>query len=108
VPRHSAGADRIVITSDNPRSEAPMAIIGDIRRGVPDGRAVEVEADRARAIALALEQAEDHDVVLIAGKGHEDYQETAGVRRPFSDKALALGVLQALAAKQDRGERAST
>jgi murE/murF fusion protein len=107
-PLVAVDSDRIVITSDNPRSEAPMAIIGDIRRGVPDGRAVEVEADRARAIALALEQAEDHDVVLIAGKGHEDYQETAGVRRPFSDKARALGVLQALAAKQDRGERAST
>ena len=102
------GADRIVITSDNPRSEAPMAIIGDIRRGLPDGHAVEVEADRARAIALALEQAADHDVVLIAGKGHEDYQETAGVRRPFSDKARALGVLRALGAKQDRGEGAPT
>lgn len=102
------GADRTVITSDNPRSEAPMAIIGDIRRGLSDGHAVEVEADRARAIALALEQAADHDVVLIAGKGHEDYQETAGVRRPFSDKARALGVLQALGAKQDRGERAPT
>ena len=102
------GADRIVITSDNPRSEAPMTIIGDIRRGLPDGHAVEVEADRARAIALALEQAADHDVVLIAGKGHEDYQETAGVRIPFSDKAQALSVLRGLTVAQVGGEGART
>jgi UDP-N-acetylmuramoyl-L-alanyl-D-glutamate--2,6-diaminopimelate ligase len=49
-------------------------------------QAVEVQADRAAAIAQALAQAGDHDVVLVAGKGHEDYQETAGVRRPFSDR----------------------
>jgi UDP-N-acetylmuramyl tripeptide synthase len=102
------GADRIVITSDNPRSEAPKAIIGDIRRGLSDGRAVEVEADRARAIALALEQAADHDVVLIAGKGHEDYQETAGVRSPFSDKAQALSVLQGRTMAQVSGKGAPT
>jgi UDP-N-acetylmuramoyl-L-alanyl-D-glutamate--2,6-diaminopimelate ligase len=102
------GADRVVITSDNPRSEAPMAIIGDIRRGLSHGNAVEVEADRARAIALALEQAAGHDVVLIAGKGHEAYQEAAGVRHPFSDKAQVLSVLQGHAARQVNGEGVRT
>jgi murE/murF fusion protein len=101
-------ADRVVITSDNPRSEAPMAIIGDIRRGLSHGSTVEVEADRASAIALALEQAAAQDVVLLAGKGHEDYQETAGVRIPFSDKAQALSVLRGLTVAQVGGEGART
>jgi UDP-N-acetylmuramoyl-L-alanyl-D-glutamate--2,6-diaminopimelate ligase len=60
------------------------------------GESVQVEEDRARAIALALGQAGADDVVLIAGKGHEDYQEIGGVRRPFSDKAHALNVLRGL------------
>jgi UDP-N-acetylmuramoyl-L-alanyl-D-glutamate--2,6-diaminopimelate ligase len=81
-------ADRVVVTSDNPRSEDPLDIIAAIRRGlgtVPH----EVEPDRARAIALAVRGAAAADVVLIAGKGHEAYQEIRGVRLPFSDQAIA-------------------
>ena len=80
-------ADRVVVTSDNPRSEDPLAIIGDILRGIPDARAVTVEPDREQAIALALAQAAAGDVVIIAGKGHETTQEIAGVKHPFDDRA---------------------
>jgi UDP-N-acetylmuramoyl-L-alanyl-D-glutamate--2,6-diaminopimelate ligase len=84
-------ADRVVLTSDNPRSEDPLAIIEAIRRGVA-GRC-EVEPDRARAIAQALAAAASQDVVLIAGKGHENYQEIAGTRLPFSDEAAVRSAL---------------
>ena len=75
-------ADRALVTSDNPRGEDPLKIIRDI--GLP-----EVEPDRAAAIERAIAQAEPNDVVLIAGKGHESYQEIAGRRLPFSDAAVA-------------------
>lgn len=80
-------SDRIVLTSDNPRSENPLAIIDAIRSGI--GTAHEVEPDRARAIAGAIQNANPGDVVLIAGKGHENYQEIAGKRLPFSDVVIA-------------------
>lgn len=86
-------ADRIVVTSDNPRDEAPQAIIGQVLAGFSHSAAVATEADRAMAIALALQQADATDVVLIAGKGHETEQEIAGVRHPFSDQAQARAVL---------------
>ncbi|MEM9695580.1 MAG: cyanophycin synthetase, partial [Myxococcota bacterium] len=63
--------DRIVLTNDNPRSEAPMAIIEALRAGIESASAVEIELERARAIALALGQARDEDVIVVAGKGHE-------------------------------------
>jgi UDP-N-acetylmuramoyl-L-alanyl-D-glutamate--2,6-diaminopimelate ligase len=85
-------ADYAVVTSDNPRSEDPLAIIRAIETGMT-GRH-EVEADRARAIERALAGAREEDVVLIAGKGHENYQEIAGVRRPFSDAAVARAALE--------------
>jgi UDP-N-acetylmuramoyl-L-alanyl-D-glutamate--2,6-diaminopimelate ligase len=75
-------ADRILVTSDNPRSEDPLEIIRQIG-------AVASEPDRARAIEKVIAEASDADVVLIAGKGHEDYQEIAGKRLPFSDAAVA-------------------
>jgi UDP-N-acetylmuramoyl-L-alanyl-D-glutamate--2,6-diaminopimelate ligase len=84
-------ADRVVVTSDNPRSEDPLKIIEAIRRGIRGG--CEIEADRARAIEEAIAQAKPEDVVLIAGKGHEDYQEIAGRRLPFSDAAVARAAL---------------
>ena len=89
-------ADAIVITSDNPRSEDPLAIIAAIRKGVPQGTAIEVqiEPDRARAVALALGSAAAGDVILIAGKGHENYQERAGRREPFSDAAEAARAIE--------------
>ena len=88
------GADQLLITSDNPRSEDPQAIIGQVVAGLARPAAARVEADRALAIAEALAQAAPEDVVLIAGKGHEDYQETAGVRHPFSDQAHAQAALR--------------
>lgn len=77
-------ADDVIITSDNPRSESPEAIIADIRRGIGE-RSVVIEIDRHRAIQQAIHSARANDIVLVAGKGHEDYQEIAGVRHPFSD-----------------------
>jgi MurE/MurF fusion protein len=78
-------ADHVMVTSDNPRSESPQHIICQILVGFANASRVEVDIDRASAIADVLAQAQDNDVILIAGKGHEDYQETAGVRTPFSD-----------------------
>jgi UDP-N-acetylmuramyl-tripeptide synthetase len=86
-------ADRVVLTSDNPRDEAPAAILAQILAGVAGDAAVEVIEDRQQAIAAAIGEAAGHDVVLLAGKGHETYQEVAGVRRPFSDEAEALAAL---------------
>jgi UDP-N-acetylmuramoyl-L-alanyl-D-glutamate--2,6-diaminopimelate ligase len=85
-------ADRVVVTSDNPRNEAPADIVADILAGMPAGQ--QVELDRAAAIRIAIAGTMPGDVVLIAGKGHEDYQEIAGVRRPFSDVAEAERALK--------------
>jgi UDP-N-acetylmuramoyl-L-alanyl-D-glutamate--2,6-diaminopimelate ligase len=85
-------ADRVVITSDNPRSEAPLGIIADIRQGARGDCLI--EPDRRRAIARALREARRGDIVLVAGKGHENYQEIAGVRRPFSDALVARAALR--------------
>ena len=90
-----AAADVVLVTSDNPRGEQPSAIIGDIMAGFSDATRVQAETDRARAIALALAKASPADVVLIAGKGHEDYQEIEGRRWPFSDRAQARAALHA-------------
>jgi UDP-N-acetylmuramoyl-L-alanyl-D-glutamate--2,6-diaminopimelate ligase len=84
-------ADRVVLTSDNPRGEDPQAIIAGIREGVSGDCLVEV--DRARAIDSAIASAGAADVVLLAGKGHESYQEIAGGRMPFSDAAVAAEAL---------------
>ncbi len=92
-------ADRVVVTSDNPRSEDPAAILHQILQGTIAGNTVRAEPDRAAAIALAIAEAAPADVVLIAGKGHEDTQETAGVRLPFSDMAHAQTALQARGAR---------
>lgn len=78
-------ADKVMVTSDNPRSEDPRQIICQILRGFVDSSAVDVDVDRRSAIAAVLAQAAPADVVLLAGKGHEDYQEVAGVRSHFSD-----------------------
>ncbi|HEX5362103.1 MAG TPA: UDP-N-acetylmuramoyl-L-alanyl-D-glutamate--2,6-diaminopimelate ligase [Fluviicoccus sp.] len=80
-------ADRVIVTSDNPRSENPDRIIDAVLAGIPgdDRPRVQVCADRRRAIAMALAEAVPGDLVLIAGKGHEDYQEIQGVRYHFDD-----------------------
>jgi UDP-N-acetylmuramoyl-L-alanyl-D-glutamate--2,6-diaminopimelate ligase len=83
-----------VLTSDNPRSEDPQAILTQMLAGLAQPGAAVVEADRARAIAQAVRAAGPRDVVLVAGKGHEDYQEVMRVKRPFSDVAQAREALQ--------------
>lgn len=88
-------ADRIVLTDDNPRSEDPAQIVSGIRRGVPASRAVQTEHDRARAIRIGIETSQAGDVVLVAGKGHEDYQIVGAVKRPFSDQAEVRAALSA-------------
>ena len=90
-------ADLVIVTSDNPRSEEPQAIIDEILAGIE--RDVEVEPDRAAAIERALSEAEDGDVVVIAGKGHEQGQEFADRTIPFDDREVARDVLRRLGAK---------
>jgi UDP-N-acetylmuramoyl-L-alanyl-D-glutamate--2,6-diaminopimelate ligase len=91
-------ADRVVVTSDNPRSERPEQIISQILLGLEHGNGarerVQVQADRAQAIAQAVAQARASDVILVAGKGHEAWQEIAGTKQPFSDRAHALAALR--------------
>lgn len=90
-------AGRVVVTSDNPRSEKPEAIIAQILLGLPQSDSVSVQADRALAIAQTIAQAQAGDVVLLAGKGHEATQEIAGVYFEFSDRLHAERALQARA-----------
>jgi UDP-N-acetylmuramoyl-L-alanyl-D-glutamate--2,6-diaminopimelate ligase len=87
-------ADRIVITDDNPRTEDGDAIVADIVSGLSGPQAARIERDRARAIASALAEARTGDAVLIAGKGHEDYQIVGVERRCFSDRDVALAALK--------------
>jgi UDP-N-acetylmuramoyl-L-alanyl-D-glutamate--2,6-diaminopimelate ligase len=85
-------ADLAVVTSDNPRSEAPLAIIEDILQG--SGTGVEIDPDRRSAIVRAIGEARPGDVVVIAGKGHEQGQEIAGVVTPFDDRVVAREALR--------------
>jgi UDP-N-acetylmuramoyl-L-alanyl-D-glutamate--2,6-diaminopimelate ligase len=89
-------ADHIFLTNDNPRYEAAETIIKDIVSGITDHARLTQEPDRRTAISLAIHSASGNDVVLIAGKGHEDYQEIAGVRTPFSDRSIVEEVLDEL------------
>jgi UDP-N-acetylmuramoyl-L-alanyl-D-glutamate--2,6-diaminopimelate ligase len=92
-------ADRAIVTSDNPRSEDPAAIVDEVYAGTV-GRA-EREVDRRRAIASAVEGAAPGDVVVIAGKGHEQGQEFEGGRKePFDDVAIAREALRAIGAER--------
>jgi UDP-N-acetylmuramoyl-L-alanyl-D-glutamate--2,6-diaminopimelate ligase len=86
-------ADRVVVTSDNPRSEKPEAIIAQILLGLPSNKNLVVLSDRALAIAQAIGEADARDVILLAGKGHEATQEIAGVKTAFSDRAQAQSAL---------------
>jgi UDP-N-acetylmuramoyl-L-alanyl-D-glutamate--2,6-diaminopimelate ligase len=93
----TSNADLSVITSDNPRSEDPLAIIAAIERGAREGGgAFVVEPDRRAAIRIALAEAAAGDVVVIAGKGHEAYQELADRTIPFDDRDVAAEELRAL------------
>ena len=91
------GADRLVLTSDNPRNESPALILSQILAGIADAETlngvVDVIADRRAAILHAVLGAGDRDVVLVAGKGHEDTQEIGGIKRPLLDSAVAAEAL---------------
>ncbi|MGH8801192.1 MAG: UDP-N-acetylmuramoyl-L-alanyl-D-glutamate--2,6-diaminopimelate ligase [Casimicrobiaceae bacterium] len=90
----AAHADRVIVTSDNPRSEDPRAIADDIAAGVPaDFARITIDLDRMHAVTTAIAVAQPGDVVAVAGKGHEPYQEIAGVRRPYSDRAVVAAAL---------------
>ena len=90
----AARADRAIVTSDNPRNEDPSSILADILAGMPSGQ--EAILDRRTAIRRAIHSASAGDIVLLAGKGHETYQESHGVRTPFSDVEEAQAALAAL------------
>ena len=92
-------AAHAVLTSDNPRGEDPVHILGQMLVGLTNAGAVLVEPDRAAAIAMTVARAQAADVVLIAGKGHEDYQDIQGVKTPFSDLVHARQALTARAAQ---------
>lgn len=99
-------ADRLVLTSDNPRSEPPLKIIEQVLAGMQPGDCTDVIEDRHAAIAHALGQAQARDVVLLAGKGHEATQDIAGIRIPFSDTDEAVRALrQRAVAEPHAGER---
>ena len=88
-------SDATIITSDNPRNEEPMEIIADIVTGMQktDGEYVEIP-DRKEAIAYAMHHAQPGDVVVLAGKGHEDYQEIRGVKHPMDERVLVAEILK--------------
>ena len=90
-------ADLTIITSDNPRFEEPQAIIDDIKQGMAktEGKYVEI-LDRKEAIRYAIEHGEPGDIVILAGKGHEDYQEIKGVKYPMDERVLIKDVLTEL------------
>lgn len=89
-------ADSVIVTSDNPRTEPPDAIINDILAGIPGSGMgkVKVNADRKAAIREAISGASPDDIILIAGKGHETYQEIMGVRHPMDDRETALEAIE--------------
>jgi UDP-N-acetylmuramoyl-L-alanyl-D-glutamate--2,6-diaminopimelate ligase len=88
------GANKLVVTSDNPRSEAPEGIIAQIVAGLAAPARAQVQIDRALAIAQTVQQASAQDVIVLAGKGHEDYQDVLGTKHAFSDIAHARIALQ--------------
>jgi len=88
-----AGADRVIVTDDNPRSEPPGRIVAEILAGMPDGGAAQVQHNRERALALAVSQAGENDLILLAGKGHETTQTRGSTPLPWSDRAAARRAL---------------
>lgn len=99
-------SDLTIITSDNPRFEDPMDIIHDIETGInkTDGRYVEIP-DRKEAIRYAMHHAQDGDIVILAGKGHEDYQEIRGVKHPMDERVLIRKIMEEDAEADSAGEQ---
>jgi len=86
-------ADHVILTNDNPRRENPLEIIKQIEQGIPRGSSYEIQPDREFAIAAAIARAKPGDVVLVAGKGHENYQEFANAITPFDDCQVVMKYL---------------
>ena len=101
----AAHADQAIVTSDNPRNEDPAHIVAGILAGMPPDQTVML--DRRAAIRSAILAAAPEDIVVLAGKGHEDYQEIHGVKHPFSDLAEARLALAERSANQARNSHAS-
>ena len=89
-------ADCVILTDDNPRTEAPEQIMADMVAGLRDPGLVQIEHDRVKAIALALSQASKQDIILVAGKGHEDYQIIGTDKRHYSDRETVAAALHTL------------
>ena len=87
-------ADQVLVTSDNPRTEDPEQILKDVVAGIPEGTPLRVDVDRAQAIAEAIAKAQPQDLVLIAGKGHEDYQILGTTKVHFDDREEAEKALR--------------
>lgn len=98
-----AVADVVYLTSDNPRTEDPASIITQVVGGMRDASAARIEPDRAAAIRAAVEESDAGDVVVVAGKGHEDYQVVGLATRPFSDREIVVAALQSAAAGTAEG-----
>ncbi|MGA1400733.1 MAG: Mur ligase family protein, partial [Phycisphaerales bacterium] len=102
-PRMAAAAcslaDEVIVTSDNPRTEDPSAIVAEILTGVPAGATVDAIVDRREAIRAAIVRSARGDVLLIAGKGHEDYQIVGREKRSFDDRIESAAAIEARAAK---------
>ena len=93
-------ADLCILTSDNPRTEDPMAILSQIEEGIrPTGKPYVVIENRREAIRYALNEAKEGDTVVLAGKGHETYQEIMGVKHPFDEKKVVQELLEEMTAK---------
>ena len=90
-----AFADRVMITSDNARSEDPQAIIDDVLAGLSIPEQAQSNIDRISAIKQVVAQAKPQDIILLAGKGHETYQEVAGKRLNYDERALAMQLMEA-------------
>ena len=87
-------SDAVVVTSDNPRTEDPQGILDDVVKGIPSGTALTLTLDRAEAIAHSIQNSGGEDLVLIAGKGHEDYQILGTQKVHFDDREQAFKALQ--------------
>ena len=91
-------ADEIIVTDDNPRTEDPDVIIGNIMQGFTKGEEVHCERDRYKAIEYGIQNLQDGDIFLVAGKGHEDYQIYGNTKQPFCDRAVVREILEKLSA----------
>ena len=96
-------ADHCILTSDNPRTENPTVILAAIEKGIrPTGGSYEVIENRKEAIRKALRIAKDGDIIVLAGKGHETYQEIMGVKRPFDEKVIVSELLKEMREEKEK------